>query len=277
MSSLRIDARRDACAAVAAAAPSRPFTSTVAAASARPFASAVAAASARPFTSGVATARARPGVVAAGVATVTTVTTSCMAAADATDAGADAAAATAARSAARPTRGDLSEMQLHFCERTKTRIRCEEGVLRLGYRRSVRAPVRLLRIEQDMGTLRQLRQQLEALMTAHVRDLVARMGCHGMPERCLRYRGAPMPICARCFGVAVGQTVGACLYFASVRVPVAWCIAGALVMLVDWSAQEYLGRTSTNPRRVITGLLAGDGLGTLYCYALAAAWHAITG
>jgi len=82
-----------------------------------------------------------------------------------------------------------------------------------------------------------------------------------------------MPMCARCLGVGIGQLIGFALFVAGVRVSLVACVAGALVMLLDWGAQEYFGRTSTNPRRLVTGLLAGCGLGTLYCQALVFAWR----
>ena len=34
-------------------------------------------------------------------------------------------------------------------------------------------------------------------------------------------------------------------------------------MLVDWTLQEYAGILSTNPRRFMTGLIAGFGFGLL--------------
>jgi uncharacterized membrane protein len=95
--------------------------------------------------------------------------------------------------------------------------------------------------------------------------IVERLGCHQIPERCLIYRGAPMRLCARCVGVALGQVLAAVIFLCGVRVSVAVCAVGPVVMLLDWGAQEYGGRMSNNRRRLVTGAAAGFGLGILYC------------
>jgi uncharacterized membrane protein len=94
------------------------------------------------------------------------------------------------------------------------------------------------------------------------------LSCHGRPERCLSLRGAPMIVCARCFGSYIG-------HFASVlplmfRVwPPLWLDALlALPLLLDWSWQRYTGHESTNLRRVTTGVLAGFAVGSAWWWGL---------
>jgi uncharacterized membrane protein len=84
-----------------------------------------------------------------------------------------------------------------------------------------------------------------------------------------------MPLCARCFGVAFGQLVAACFFLVGLRPPVAVCVTGPAIMLIDWGAQEYFNRPSTNRRRVITGTAAGLGLGILYCQLIVAVWNIV--
>jgi len=49
-------------------------------------------------------------------------------------------------------------------------------------------------------------------------------------------------------------------------------LSGTLLapMLVDWSVQQFAGRTSTNTRRFITGVLGGIGYGSLWFHGVAA-------
>ena len=77
-----------------------------------------------------------------------------------------------------------------------------------------------------------------------------------------------MPVCARCFGAAIGQLIA---LFAWVVVGFPPYLISATLMLpmgIDWSAQEYVGIASTNQRRLITGLLGGFGLSCLTFKAL---------
>jgi uncharacterized membrane protein len=102
-------------------------------------------------------------------------------------------------------------------------------------------------------------------------DLLMRLGyksgCHQMPERSFRWRGRQFPICARCTGVLIGNTFAYTLFFA--WFPPWWvCVTGCAVILADWSAQQFKIRESTNLRRLITGIIGGYSLSTLYCLAI---------
>lgn len=88
------------------------------------------------------------------------------------------------------------------------------------------------------------------------------LGCHGNPDRCLAAGRRRMPICARCTGFLAGNVV-ALAFFAAAGLPsAALTLAGAACLapaLADATAQALTGYTSTNPRRLATGIAAGFG------------------
>lgn len=85
-----------------------------------------------------------------------------------------------------------------------------------------------------------------------------------------------MPLCARCSGAAVGQVVSVVLLAAGALPPAWMAVLMAGVMLADWSVQEYLGIVSTNPRRLLTGILGGLGVATLYWLLGLFVWEVAT-
>lgn len=90
-----------------------------------------------------------------------------------------------------------------------------------------------------------------------------RTGCHQMPERSFFIKGMQFPVCARCTGVIIGQTVAA-VVVACGKKPCKSAFCGCVVMLIDWLVQRLGIKESTNPRRLVTGLLGGFGLGIFY-------------
>ncbi|WP_246240948.1 DUF2085 domain-containing protein [Anaerocolumna sedimenticola] len=89
-----------------------------------------------------------------------------------------------------------------------------------------------------------------------------RTGCHQMPERSFFYKGYQMPICARCTGVLIGYLLAVPGYiifgFHSV-----FSIFSCICMITDWVIQACKIKSSTNHRRLITGILGGYGIMTL--------------
>lgn len=83
-------------------------------------------------------------------------------------------------------------------------------------------------------------------------------GCHQMPERSFFYKGKQFPVCARCTGVIIGQSLALLVgVFKNISFKKSFlCLA---VMGSDWALQEIKIRESTNLRRLITGLLGGFG------------------
>ena len=113
-------------------------------------------------------------------------------------------------------------------------------------------------------------------------------GCHQLPEHSFFYKGKQFPVCARCTGVSIGQllavivnvvflmrkgysssnsilgnSAGRSLYALGTHAPLisAFCLS---VMGADWLIQETKIKESTNPRRLLTGILGGFGLFNLY-------------
>jgi uncharacterized membrane protein len=103
--------------------------------------------------------------------------------------------------------------------------------------------------------------------------------CHGLPERCLKVRGKPMRICARCFGVLIGQTAAVLTVFC-LGCPSYWTAAVLLLPIgIDWSVQRFVGIDSTNLRRFTTGVVGGVGFGLvqikLFLLVLNYAWTSV--
>ncbi|MGN0696552.1 MAG: DUF2085 domain-containing protein [Oscillospiraceae bacterium] len=91
----------------------------------------------------------------------------------------------------------------------------------------------------------------------------AKSGCHQMPERSFFIHGCQLPVCARCTGVFIGYLLALIVlpfYLLSVKS----CILFCGIMFADWFVQFLKIRESTNVRRLITGILGGYGLFSLY-------------
>ena len=88
-------------------------------------------------------------------------------------------------------------------------------------------------------------------------------GCHQMPERSFFLRGYQFPICARCTGVFIGQTLGivSSHFFLLSK---DWISFLCFIMFLDWYLQRMKLLLSTNIRRFVTGSLCGYGLGQAY-------------
>jgi len=93
-------------------------------------------------------------------------------------------------------------------------------------------------------------------------------GCHQMANRSYFVCNRQLPVCARCLGVLLGSLV-AYLLFAFWTPSLLLCLFGSAVMLTDWLIQQLNIRESTNLRRLITGLLGGYALSTMFCMGIA--------
>lgn len=93
-------------------------------------------------------------------------------------------------------------------------------------------------------------------------------GCHQIPDRCFTVKGYTFPLCARCLGVFFGQSTALLLLPFGIRA--GWILALALLGLMglDWTLQRLAILPSTNPRRLVTGVLGGFGLFSLYIQAV---------
>lgn len=98
----------------------------------------------------------------------------------------------------------------------------------------------------------------------HLMKMGRRMGCHQMPQRSFFIKGKQFPVCARCTGVFIGNILAYMVFFIYC-LPSEIYIMGCAIMFVDWYVQ-YIGiYNSTNVRRLITGVVGGYSLATLYC------------
>lgn len=106
--------------------------------------------------------------------------------------------------------------------------------------------------------------ELRKAMVTLLDDIGKCSGCHRMPERSFFYKGHQFPVCARCTGVCIGQL---CAIITNIfySVPLKISIAFLAIMGIDWGIQELNIKSSTNCRRVITGILGGFGLFNFYC------------
>ena len=101
-----------------------------------------------------------------------------------------------------------------------------------------------------------------------IRILGNQSGCHQRPDRSFFYQGKQFPVCARCTGVFIGHCAALLLFCFRIVLSPLLCIVLLSTMGVDWGIQECGIRESTNRRRLITGILGGLGLYSMYLYAI---------
>jgi uncharacterized membrane protein len=88
--------------------------------------------------------------------------------------------------------------------------------------------------------------------------------CHQLLERSFVINGNQMPFCSRDLGLFIGVVAGMALAFSG-RFKVSWKIALLLLvpMGLDGGVQMMSPYESSNPLRLLTGILAGIGLAYL--------------
>jgi len=85
-------------------------------------------------------------------------------------------------------------------------------------------------------------------------------GCHQIPERSFTVKGYTFPICARCTGVFLGQLSSVILILCGAPIRLGMALFMALIMFLDWSAQQLKLYTSNNLARCFVGFLGGTGI-----------------
>lgn len=99
------------------------------------------------------------------------------------------------------------------------------------------------------------------------------IGCHQREDRSFFVGNWQFPVCARCTGVLFGQILMLGLLAVGVRISLILDLAFLAIMFIDWLVQ-YIGiLQSTNIRRLITGLLAGSALTSVYFKILQMVLH----
>jgi len=85
--------------------------------------------------------------------------------------------------------------------------------------------------------------------------------CHQLPERSFFFGIRKYPVCARCTGIHLATPLG---LLASLLPVVWWAFLPLLIpTAIDGLTQLLTSYSSTNRRRLITGLLFGLGYGAL--------------
>lgn len=88
------------------------------------------------------------------------------------------------------------------------------------------------------------------------------IGCHRIPDRCFKFKGKPMPMCARCLGASIGHISAFILFLFSLLPSFYVSLLFMSIILFDWSLQFFYILPSTNYRRLLTGILGGIGVGS---------------
>ena len=89
--------------------------------------------------------------------------------------------------------------------------------------------------------------------------------CHRMPSRSFHYcNGKQMPLCSRCTGLYLGFLSSIAYAFTSFSISILWSFILIIPMLVDGLIQYYYYYESTNFKRLVSGLLGGIGLMSIY-------------
>lgn len=107
-------------------------------------------------------------------------------------------------------------------------------------------------------------------------EIGRRTGCHQMPERSFFIKDMQFPVCARCTGVFIGwlfAVVGIFFYRPGF---ITICVFCAL-MFIDWFLQYKNILRSNNIRRLITGILGGYALTSLYIILILKLIEALAG
>jgi len=97
-----------------------------------------------------------------------------------------------------------------------------------------------------------------------ITNAIGELGCHQMPERSFMIRGEPMPLCARCFGVSIGNVISFISCCLGIQIHWTLLVLFMAIMFCDWALQEWRGIVSTNPRRLITGIIGGYAVGFIW-------------
>ena len=91
-------------------------------------------------------------------------------------------------------------------------------------------------------------------------------GCHCRDDRSFHWKGQKFPICARCTGELVGIVLAFLMFFAW-RVSPWACLVLMIPLVLDGFRQKLTAYESTNRRRLVTGVLFGYGLYTLFAHS----------
>ncbi|MGE5495307.1 MAG: DUF2085 domain-containing protein [Burkholderiales bacterium] len=119
--------------------------------------------------------------------------------------------------------------------------------------------------------------KLRETVLALLQGIGDRSGCHQMPERSFKAGEYVFPVCARCTGVFFGQLSAVIFAVFGIVCPYYIAVSLLAVMGVDWLIQKMGVKESTNIRRLVTGMLGGFGLFSIYIDIVILLYRFITG
>jgi len=93
-------------------------------------------------------------------------------------------------------------------------------------------------------------------------------GCHGIEDRCYKFKGKAMPFCARCLGASIGHLAAAVNYFTLAMLPIWTAPIGLLILLTDWYLQNQKHSYHSNLSRLITGIIGGYSVGLIIWFII---------
>jgi uncharacterized membrane protein len=106
-------------------------------------------------------------------------------------------------------------------------------------------------------------------------------GCHQLHDRSFYFRTYQYPVCARCTGLFFGQLIGVLTFRFTfnidIRILLFCAVIAVLALGVDGVGQLKKYWTSTNTRRLITGLLCGFSVASCTIALIIKAVGIITG
>jgi uncharacterized membrane protein len=86
--------------------------------------------------------------------------------------------------------------------------------------------------------------------------------CHQRPERCFWIFGAPVAVCARCFGIYLGAAIGLLPRVAR-RSAIQWLTVATALNLTEWLTELAGVHGSWIELRFVLGFLLGAAAGVL--------------
>ncbi len=104
------------------------------------------------------------------------------------------------------------------------------------------------------------KEQINEMQNPFVRFIyyTGDINCHQINHRSYFINGNQMPYCSRDMGVFFGLAIGLGIaLFIMIEIKWWWIVAGLAPIIIDGTLQLFTTYESSNPVRLITGLLAG--------------------
>ena len=84
--------------------------------------------------------------------------------------------------------------------------------------------------------------------------------CHRQKDRSVEFFGLENFLCARCLGIVLGIISGAITSIFFQSISYVFIIMMVVPLIIDGSTQSLELRTSSNPLRLVTGVMFGFGM-----------------